>query len=87
MRRKPLPEPRMLDRVEAARYCGYSVPTFAAICPVRPVTMTYDPTRSTRSRRRLERYDRFDLDKWIDGQKGDDARSEFDEALTLLDRE
>jgi hypothetical protein len=76
----------MLDRVAAARYCGYSVPTFISICPVRPVPMASDPSRSYHSRRRLERYDRFDLDKWIDGMKGDDARTEFDEALELLDR-
>lgn len=47
--------------------------------------MTYDPNRTLRSRRRLERYDRADLDKWIDGMKGEEAKSDFDDALALLD--
>lgn len=85
MSRKPSLLPRMLDRAEAARYCGYSVPTFASVCPVRPVPMTYDMNRTLRSRRRLERYDRVELDKWIDGMKGEEAKSDFDDALELLD--
>jgi hypothetical protein len=75
----------MLDRADAARYCGYSVPTFSAICPVKPVPMVSSERRTIRSRRRLERFDRIDLDRWIDGLKGDDAKSDFDQALELLD--
>ncbi len=51
--------PRLLTRQQAAGYCGLSVPTFEATCPVRPIALGDE--------RRLERYDMRALDAWIDG--------------------
>jgi hypothetical protein len=50
--------PRLLNRKQAASYCGVSTPTFSATCPVAPVTLG-DGIR-------LERFDIRLLDKWID---------------------
>jgi hypothetical protein len=50
--------PRLLTRQEAAVYCGVSVPTFEGICPVRAVALG--------NGKRLERFDRLSLDRWID---------------------
>ena len=49
--------PRLLTREQAALYCGVSVPTFSAHCPVRPISL--GPGK------RLERYDIQSLDQWI----------------------
>jgi hypothetical protein len=51
-------EPRLLDRSQAAAYCGISLAVFTARCPVRPLAMGQG--------KRLERYDIRDLDEWID---------------------
>ncbi len=50
--------PRLLTRPEAATYCGVSVATFNAVCPVQAVAMGEG--------KRLERYDVQALDRWID---------------------
>src|SRR4051794_35216470 len=60
--------PRLLTRTQAAIYCGVSVPTFSAHCPVRPISL--GPGR------RLERYDIHSLDRWIDISSGTVASSE-----------
>lgn len=70
-------EGRLLTRAEAAAYCALSVPTFNMLCPVAPVPLGLG--------KRQKRFDRYDLDKWIDGLKGDEAKSDFDRALELLD--
>lgn len=57
----PLGVPRLLKRQQAAAYCGVSVPTFAAICPIVPIALGVG--------KRLERYDVRDLDEWIDSLK------------------
>ena len=49
--------PRLLTRQEAATYCGVSVPTFEGICPVKAIALG--------NGKRLERFDRVSLDKWI----------------------
>ncbi|SHE88784.1 hypothetical protein [Devosia limi] len=67
---------RLMSRSEAAAYCALSVPTFTAVCSVRPVPL--GPGK------RLERFDQADLDKWIDGLKGIEAKSDFDQALEAL---
>lgn len=54
----PDPSPRLLTRKEAAAFCGVSVTTFTALCPVRPISLGYG--------KRLERYDIRALDSWID---------------------
>jgi hypothetical protein len=50
--------PRLLTRRQAAEYCSVSIETFAAHCPVRPISL--GPGK------RLERYDIVALDHWID---------------------
>jgi hypothetical protein len=49
--------PRLLTRQEAAAYCGVSVPTFDGICPVKAIALG--------NGKRLERFDRISLDRWI----------------------
>jgi hypothetical protein len=50
---------RMLDRKEAAVYCGRSVKRFEAECPVAPIQFPNGD----------ERYDMRDLDAWLDSLK------------------
>lgn len=50
--------PRLLTRQQAAAYCGVSVPTFVGICPIKAVALG--------GCKRLERFDRIFLDRWID---------------------
>ena len=57
--------PRLLTREQAANYCGVSIPTFAAHCPIRPISL--GPGK------RLERYDLHSLDHWIDALSGTTA--------------
>jgi hypothetical protein len=54
--------PRLLTRIQAAIYCGISVPTLSVHCPVRPISL--GPGK------RLERYDIHSLDRWIDTLSG-----------------
>lgn len=51
-------ERRLLTLKEAAHYCGVSVPMFQKHCPLRPVALGPGP--------RLRRFDRQNLDQWID---------------------
>lgn len=53
-------QPRMLTQANAAKYCGISVPTFVAICPV----------KRTQLRTGLMRYDIRKLDAWLDSIGG-----------------
>lgn len=71
----PLIVPRLLKRQQAAAYCGVSVPTFAANCPVSPIAMGVG--------KRLERYDIRDLDDWIEVLKGGNSDDRTD-WLSLL---
>ncbi|OKO76365.1 hypothetical protein [Bradyrhizobium sp. NAS96.2] len=50
--------PAALRLDQAAAYCGLSVPTFSAVCPVKPIEFT----ASSRGRRYL----RARLDEWLD---------------------
>jgi hypothetical protein len=52
---------RMLTKREAAFYCRQAFKTFAVVCPVTPVVMPDGQ----------QLYDVQDLDRWIDGLKGD----------------
>lgn len=47
---------RMLKLKEAAAYCGLPMSRFRALCSVQPVVFT----------ERLQRWDRHDLDSWLD---------------------
>ncbi|QQO20239.1 hypothetical protein JJB98_10085 [Bradyrhizobium diazoefficiens] len=49
--------PAALQLDQAAAYCGLSVPTFSAVCPVKPIEFT----QSTRGHRWL----RARLDAWL----------------------
>lgn len=55
--------PRLLTKTQAAAYCGVCISVFDQACPVQP-TLLLD---------RISRYDRFALDKWIDGLGGGTA--------------
>lgn len=61
--------PRLLNKEQAAAYCGVGPVTFDAICPV-PVIALGDGIR-------LHRYDIMTLDKWIDSLSN--GRSEIAE--------
>lgn len=67
---------RLLTLKEAAHYCGVSVPMFEKHCPLRPVALGPGP--------RLRRFDRQNLDHWID-DLGNGLRTEKD-WLAELDR-
>ena len=56
-RHAPYLPPRMLDKGQAAAYCGVCVTVFEKVCSVGPVE--YKPG--------LKRYDRLALDAWLDG--------------------
>ncbi len=56
--------PRLLTKAEAAAYCGIGTATFEAHCPVRPIALGQS--------KRLERFDRVALNKWIDRLADDD---------------
>jgi hypothetical protein len=67
-------EPRLLSRELAAAYCGVSVPTFEAECPVIPVKI--------RSR---VLYDRVAIDAWLDSFTADRPKSTLAELLGKLE--
>lgn len=52
---------RMMSRKDAAVYCGLPVSRFEDFCPIEPVTFANGSRR----------WDIHDLDRWIDGYKGD----------------
>lgn len=63
-----VPPRRMLNKREAAEYCGITEKRFPAECSVSPVLL---PGGS-------KLYDIRDLDMWIDGIKGDQDESDDD---------
>ena len=71
------PEPRLLTQGQAAAYCGVCVGIFKKACPVTPVVLLD----------RVPRYDRRDLDRWLDSlstflpiDAGDDLERMWDNA-------
>lgn len=64
---------RMLKQSEAAIYSGLPIKHFIAACPVRPVELMHGALR----------WDRRDLDLWIDDVKSGAAT---DSRETILDR-
>jgi hypothetical protein len=70
-------EPRLLDRSQAAAYCGISLAVFTARCPVGPLAMGQG--------KRLERYDIRDLDEWIDRLGARGVSSETVDWLEKMD--
>ena len=67
-------EPRMLDKTTAAGYCGLSLTTFSAECPVKP--QEFGTTK---------RYDRNELDAWLDQRSRGGKTTSKDEILRRLD--
>lgn len=68
-------EPRLLKKVEAARYCGLDPQRFRRVCPVRPV----------RLEDKVVRYDRRALDEWLDGLTKTAATMSGEDWLKELD--
>lgn len=52
--------PRLLSKADAAAYCGFSLGVFEREVAVRPMAF---------GDQRLQRYDRYDLDAWIEARK------------------
>ena len=52
-------EKRMMNEAEASSYCGLPAEHFKAICPVAPVNLGGKGLR----------YDKRDLDQWINSEK------------------
>jgi hypothetical protein len=67
---------RLLTRAQDASYCGISVATFSALCPIRAVTLGKS--------KRMERFDIVALDLWID-QLGADSASCGRDWLSAMD--
>ncbi len=74
--------PRLFTKAEAAAYCGVSSATFVAKCPVLPIAFGHS--------KRLDRFDREALNKWIDllgvAKDGEpkDWLTEMDRAMTIV---
>lgn len=64
--------PRLLNKADAAAYCGLSEPVFERKCDARPIDFGGP---------RLTRWDRNDLDAWIDQRKGGAAPLSADQWL------
>lgn len=71
---------RLLKKKDAAAYCSISVPTFDKLCPVLPLSM--GPGGSS-----IRRYDRVEIDRWIDGLRGlnDNSAPSKEAILSRLD--
>lgn len=68
-------QPRMMSDVDSADYCGMPTKHFKATCPVQPVNLGG----------RVLRYDRQDLDKWIDAEKSGEADTSRSSILARLE--
>ena len=60
-----------MRRSRAAAYCSFSVPSFTRVCPVPPIDLGNG----------LLRWDRLEIDEWIDSLKGSALRAETDEEI------
>lgn len=67
-------EKRMLTPSEAAHYCGMAAKHFSALCPVAPLEL----------RPGERRFDKRDLDQWIDTEKSGAADANQDAILRRL---
>lgn len=68
-------QPRLLNKADAASYCGVSEPVFERVVDVRPICLGGP---------RLARYDRLDLDAWIDRRKGGTSTLSADDWLSRV---
>ena len=71
---------RLLNKKDAAAYCSMSAPTFGKVCPVQPLILTAGGAS-------VRRYDKLDIDRWINSLNGlnDNSRRSKDEILNSLD--
>lgn len=71
---------RLLKKKDAAAYCSMSAPTFDKVCPVQPLILTVGGSP-------IRRYDKVDIDRWIDSCSGlnDNSPRSKDEILNSLD--
>ena len=67
-------EKRMMNDAEAASYCGLPAKHFKAVCPVQPVKLGGA----------VLRFDKRDLDQWIDGEKSGSTETNRDSILARL---
>lgn len=68
----PLPASRLLAHSQAAAYCSMPRTTFDRICNVRPIIFPGET---------VKRFDRRDLDAWIEGLKGILSDQESDDDI------
>lgn len=71
---------RLLKKKDAAAYCSLSAPTFGKVCPVQPLILTA-------GRSSVQRYDKLDIDRWINSLNGlnDNSHRSKEEILNSLD--
>ncbi len=67
-------EKRMMNEAEASSYCGLPAKYFKVTCPVQLVNLGGKALR----------YDKRDLDQWIDAEKAGSADSSRDAILGRL---
>lgn len=67
-------EKRMMSETEAASYCGLAAKHFKICCTVQPVNLGGKALR----------YDKRDLDQWIDTEKTGEADNSHDAILARL---
>lgn len=64
------PAPRLLNKTQAAAYCGLSIARFDAVCPVAPCVLGVGD--------RMKRWDIHRLDTWLDNLSREAAPSPLD---------
>ena len=67
-------EKRMMSEAEAASYCGLLAKHFKVCCNVQPLNLGG----------KVLRYDKRDLDRWIDSEKTGDADNSREAILSRL---
>ena len=67
---------RLFTTAQAAEYLGMSVRKFQDVRPALPVPMPG----------RMRRYDRLDLDTWVEGQKRTNKETQFEQMADDLVR-
>ncbi len=67
-------EKRMMDLSEASNYCGLPARHFKTVCPVQPIDLG----------EKWPRYDKRDLDQWIDAEKTGGTEQTRDSILGKL---
>jgi hypothetical protein len=69
--------PRLLSFAQAAAYCGLTTAAFAKACPIRPVSAGQGP--------QSRRFDRHELDSWIDSKCAAAEQSGWQNWLAVME--